>query len=163
MCFSVGIKDYIKGAFMIRKAWKQYKKSYDKVVKIGGYFLDLHVNTCDDGTHCETEQCSEDMNNVQSAENISEQYKNYVIDDGCQESSGHNSSALSEVQAAIAFGYGLFNLVVSLTPPKVLQVIQFFGFTGNQELGLACLNYVCHSQDVKAELSRYMLLFCYFS
>ena len=65
-----------------------------------------------------------------------------------------NSQALYEVQAAIAFGYGLFNLVVSLTPPKVLQLAQLLGFHGNQGLGLVCLKYVCQSRNVKAELSR---------
>ena len=134
-----GLKDYVKGAFLIRKSWKQYKRNYERILKIGGSFINVNGNT----TH------PEQFPNI--CENGAEDFSQSCDD---VERNGCSSPALQEVQAAIAFGYGLFNLVVSLTPPKVLLLAQLFGFHGNQELGLVCLKYVCGSQDVKAELSR---------
>ncbi|XP_028406019.1 tetratricopeptide repeat protein 39C-like [Dendronephthya gigantea] len=143
-----GLKDYVKGAFLIRKSWKQYKKSYEKIIKIGGSFLKVSA---------ESNNQNEALSQSESFSTTAEETKT------CNSSNGNsseivNSQALYEVQAAIAFGYGLFNLVVSLTPPKVLQLAQMLGFHGNQGLGLVCLKYVCQSQNVKAELSRLGLL-----
>jgi hypothetical protein len=140
---TAGLKDYVKGAFLIRKSWKQYKRNYDKILKIGGPFLNVNGNS-------EHQLCNLHQNKPEVLSNSD------VSSCSCYngETKTVSSHALHEVQAAIAFGYGLFNLVVSLTPPKVLQLVQFFGFHGNQELGLSCLKYVCASQNVKAELSR---------
>ena len=140
-----GLKDYVKGAYLIRKSWKQYKRNYEKILKIGGGSF-IHVNGNMEHEHSGLKQSPKIMvNKSASCE---------VLSTCDTKTKTANSLALQEVQAAIAFGYGLFNLVVSLTPPKVLQLAQFFGFHGNQELGLDCLTYVCHSQDVKSELSR---------
>ena len=140
-----GLKDYIKGAYLIRKSWKQYKRNYEKILKIGGSFI--HVNGNMEHEHSGLKQSSPKIVVNKSA-------SSEILSTCDTKKKTANSLALQEVQAAIAFGYGLFNLVVSLTPPKVLQLAQFFGFHGNQELGLDCLTYVCHSQDVKSELSR---------
>ena len=145
--FITGLKDYLKAAFLIRKSWKQYKRNYEKILKIGGAFIhvdseqhtcNVHENSCEVVMHAE-----EKMVNPKDLKCYCKCTKQSCV------------NGLQEVQAAIAFGYGLFNLVVSLTPPKVLQLAQLFGFHGNQELGLNCLKYVCNSQDVRAELSRY--------
>jgi hypothetical protein len=144
--FYSGLKDYIKAAFLIRKSWKQYKRNYEKVLKIGGSFLNVNVDTEEQFSTLTQDGCD-----------ISSRGQDKTDEDlSCCDTKSKTiqSGALQEVQAAIAFGYGLFNLVVSLTPPKVLQLAQFFGFRGNQELGLNCLTFVCCSQDVKAELSR---------
>ena len=138
-----GLKDYIKAAFLIRKSWKQYKRNYEKILQIGGSFL----NTNSERQCCNLTQDSSDVTSGDDGQTDEVSLCN-------TESKTVQSHALHEVQAAIAFGYGLFNLVVSLTPPKVLQLAQFFGFRGDQELGLSCLTYVCSSQDVRAELSR---------
>ena len=140
-----GLKDYVKGAYLIRKSWKQYKRNYEKILKIGGSFIDVNENF--KHQHGGLKESVPDIGSDQTA-------SSQVLSSCNTETKTSSSHPLQEVQAAIAFGYGLFNLVVSLTPPKVLQLAQFFGFYGNQELGLACLTYVCHSQDVKSELSR---------
>lgn len=142
-----GLKDYIKGAFLIRKSWKQYKRSYEKILKIGGAFLGNsreheHNPLCESNS---TKTCN--VGATPESGNVSL----YNCNRPTKPVASHG---LQEVQAAIAFGYGLFNLVVSLTPPKVLHLAQLFGFTGDQELGLSCLKYVSYSQNVKAELSR---------
>lgn len=131
--FVLGFKDCVKGAFLIQKSWKQYKKIYQKVVKIGGEFLELN---------CKGTKLEHLNNSVEVSESL----------DANQET--FKSNSIKEVQAAIAFGYGLFNMVVSLIPPKILQLAHFFGFNGDQELGLQCLTYVCNSQNGKAEMSR---------
>ena len=140
-----GLKDYIKAAFLIRKSWKQYKRNYEKILHIGGSFLNAN-------SEHQSSNLTQDGSDVTSGE---ESRTDEVLSCSNTESKTVQSHALKEVQAAIAFGYGLFNLVVSLTPPKVLQLAQFFGFRGDQELGLSCLTYVCSSQDVRAELSRF--------
>ncbi len=142
---------------MIRKSWKQYKRNYEKILKIGGSFLNAHNNS-------EHQLCCLHQNGPEVSSNVEYQTKNSELSSCCcnPQTKTVHSCVLQEVQAAIAFGYGLFNLVVSLTPPKVMQLAQFVGFHGNQELGLSCLTYVCSSQDVKAELSRCLIAKIFF-
>ena len=56
------------------------------------------------------------------------------------------------------FGYGTFQLCMSMVPPKILKLIEFLGFEGERDVGLACLDYTSRSQDMKAPLATLSLL-----
>ncbi|KAF8498327.1 outer membrane protein Iml2/Tetratricopeptide repeat protein 39 [Gautieria morchelliformis] len=50
--------------------------------------------------------------------------------------------------AGAAFGYGLFNLVLSLLPAKVKGVVGFFGFNSDRSLGLRALAVAATKDDI---------------
>jgi len=60
--------------------------------------------------------------------------------------------------SAVNFGYGTFQLCMSMVPPKILKLIEFLGFEGERDVGLACLDYTSRSQDMKAPLATLALL-----
>lgn len=56
---------------------------------------------------------------------------------------------------------GLFLLVSSLLPSKLLKIISIFGFEGNRNVGLSCLTYARTSNDVRSILATLTLLWFY--
>lgn len=58
--------------------------------------------------------------------------------------------------SAISFGYGVFQLCVSLLPPSLLKVIHFLGFEGDRQAGLTSLMYSRLSEDMRAPLATYV-------
>lgn len=57
------------------------------------------------------------------------------------------------LMGAVSFGYGLFQLGISLLPPALLKVSNIFGFTGDKQHGLQCLMYARLSCDMRAPLA----------
>ena len=43
---------------------------------------------------------------------------------------------LKRLMSAVSFGYGIFHLAVSLLPPKLLHLINAFGFEGDRQTGI---------------------------
>lgn len=56
---------------------------------------------------------------------------------------------------------GLFLLVSSLLPAKLLKIISIFGFEGNRNVGVSCLMYARTSNDVRSILATLTLLWFY--
>ncbi|KAJ8681534.1 hypothetical protein QAD02_017326 [Eretmocerus hayati] len=65
---------------------------------------------------------------------------------------------VTRLMSAVSFGYGLFQLSVSLLPPSLLRVIHFLGFEGDRQLGLAALMYARLGEDMRAPLATLALL-----
>jgi tetratricopeptide (TPR) repeat protein len=61
-------------------------------------------------------------------------------------------------RAAVYFGYGMMNVVLSLIPPKLLRLANLLGFHGDRERGLQALEFCSQSQDMKAPLAKLFLL-----
>lgn len=57
------------------------------------------------------------------------------------------------LMSAVSFGYGLFQLGVSLLPPSLLKLSSIFGFGGNRSNGLTCLMYARQGSDMRAPLA----------
>jgi hypothetical protein len=55
--------------------------------------------------------------------------------------------------SAASFGYGIYQLCVSLLPPSLLKVIHFLGFEGDRQAGLTALMYARLSEDMRAPLA----------
>lgn len=71
---------------------------------------------------------------------------------------GLSEETLARLLGAVNFGYGTFQLCMSMVPPKILKLIEFLGFEGEREVGLACLDYTSRSKDMKAPLATLSLL-----
>lgn len=116
------IPSYIKGGWLLRKAWKCFEKSYKEISTI----------------------CSL-----------------YKQENG---STNSNSSEMSEevsfrLLGAVSFGYGVFQLVISMVPPKVLKLIEFLGFEGDRDVGLQALHTSSNSRDMRAPLATYVYMY----
>ena len=42
---------------------------------------------------------------------------------------------LDRLQGAVNFGYGTFQICISMIPPKIIKIIEFLGFEGDREIG----------------------------
>ncbi|KAF4523049.1 hypothetical protein B566_EDAN012778 [Ephemera danica] len=62
-------------------------------------------------------------------------------------------SVVSRLMAAVSFGYGIFQLCVSLLPPSLLKLIQFLGFEGDRQIGVSALMFARQGQDMRAPLA----------
>ena len=65
---------------------------------------------------------------------------------------------LSRLLGAVNFGYGTFQLCISMVPPKILKLIEFLGFEGDGVAGLAALEFTSQSKDMKGPLATLGLL-----
>ncbi|XP_062554338.1 tetratricopeptide repeat protein 39C-like [Armigeres subalbatus] len=68
---------------------------------------------------------------------------------------------IRRLMGAVSFGYGVFQLSISLLPPSLLKLISFLGFEGDRTMGVACLMHSRTSMDMRAPLSTLALLWYY--
>ncbi|XP_040155914.1 tetratricopeptide repeat protein 39C-like isoform X1 [Anopheles arabiensis] len=68
---------------------------------------------------------------------------------------------IHRLMGAISFGYGVFQLSISLLPPSLLKLISFLGFEGDRAMGIACLSFSRQSTDMRAPLATLALLWYY--
>ncbi|XP_045019957.1 tetratricopeptide repeat protein 39C isoform X2 [Bubalus bubalis] len=122
---------YIKGGWILRKAWKIYNKCY------------LDINALQElyQKKLREERLTSDAAN-----------DNHIVAEGVSEES------LNRLKGAVSFGYGLFHLCISMVPPNLLKIINLLGFPGDRLQGLSSLMYASESKDMKAPLATLALL-----
>lgn len=121
---------YIKGGWILRKAWKIYNKCY----------LDINALQEMHQKRPPGEPSPDAANgNHLAAEGVSEE-------------------TLSRLRGAVSFGYGLFHLCISMVPPNLLKIINLLGFPGDRRQGLSSLMCASESKDMKAPLATLALL-----
>lgn len=130
------IPSYIKGGWLLRKAWKIYEKLYKEVTT-------LRENP--------------KMKKSSSKASIS---SNSVTSDGPIDDNENEipKEVLDRLQGAVNFGYGTFQICISMIPPKIIKIIEFLGFEGDRALGLEALNYTSNSDTMNAPLATLGLL-----
>lgn len=164
-----GITDYIKGGYLMRRAWKLYDKCYYEISAVGGPFLlwAPELRGSENGVDLPS-----DVDDVEEAHDESvgvgvvsplnpNDATSYTLDklslnEECGE--GISPEALKHLQAAVSCGYGLFHLAISLVPPKLLKFCHLLGFSGNRDVGIQALNLASQSEDMKAPVARLTLL-----
>nr|XP_021482969.1 tetratricopeptide repeat protein 39C [Meriones unguiculatus] len=122
---------YIKGGWILRKAWKIYNKCYVDINAL----QELYQKKLTE------EPLSSDAAN-----------DNHIVAEGVTEES------LNRLKGAVSFGYGLFHLCISMVPPNLLKIINLLGFPGDRLQGLSSLTYASESKDMKAPLATLALL-----
>jgi hypothetical protein len=60
---------------------------------------------------------------------------------------------IKRLMGAVSFGYGVFQLSISLLPPNLLKLISFLGFEGDRSMGISCLMYSKTTSDMRAPLA----------
>lgn len=131
------ISGYIKGGWILRKAWKIYEKLYEQINAL--YMLSQLTHNRNPAT----EQKGK-VNPEQSK--LQEQLK--LIP----------PPTLERLHGSVSFGFGLFNLCVSLIPQKLLKVVNLIGFHGDRDIGLSSLKSASESEDMKSPLAMLALL-----
>ncbi|XP_059139948.1 tetratricopeptide repeat protein 39C-like [Physella acuta] len=141
------IPSYVKAGWLLRKAWKIYEKLHkeittlmeilaqNKIAKLSSSVdpASFHTPAAGGPNHSEINGSSEDPEEL-------------------------TADVLSRLLGAVNFGYGTFQLCISMVPPKILKLIEFLGFEGDREIGLSCLAFTSHSKDMKAPLATLALL-----
>uniref|UniRef100_A0A8C5E765 Tetratricopeptide repeat protein 39C-like n=1 Tax=Gouania willdenowi TaxID=441366 RepID=A0A8C5E765_GOUWI len=126
------LSSYIRGGWILRKAWKMYNKCYSDITILqeagrrrmpeqpplstsAGYGLPLRLDGVGDDT-------------------------------------------VDRLKGSVSFGYGLFHLCISMVPPHLLKIVNLLGFPGDRLQGLSALTYASESKDMKAPLATLALL-----
>lgn len=117
---------YIKGGWILRKAWKMYNKCHSDISQL-------------------QESCQQGASGSQ--ESLSADNANHNVENGV------TAEALDRLKGSVSFGYGLFHLCISMVPPHLLKIINLLGFPGDRLQGLSSLMYASESKDMKAPLA----------
>uniref|UniRef100_A0A8C7PSZ6 Tetratricopeptide repeat domain 39C n=1 Tax=Oncorhynchus mykiss TaxID=8022 RepID=A0A8C7PSZ6_ONCMY len=127
------LSSYIKGGWILRKAWKMYNKCHSDISQL--------QETCVRRCSSHEEDLSSDQAN-----------HNSPVEGAVTE------EALDRLKGSVSFGYGLFHLCISMVPPHLLKIINLLGFPGDRLQGLSSLMYASESKDMKAPLATLALL-----
>lgn len=152
------ITSYIKGGWYLRQAWKSYKRLYLQIQHIGS-----------DGEQrfgsreSSTDPFPDSAPVPDSVPTTPEEFQNLDFEFGSQRSlsgiSELSGSSRDHLLAAVCFGYGAFQLFISLCPPKILRLIHFLGFEGDQDEGLRCLEFTSQTDGMMAPLATLVLVY----
>lgn len=63
---------------------------------------------------------------------------------------------VARLMAAVSFGYGIFQLCISLLPSSLLKLIHFLGFEGDRNIGLSALMFSREGSDMRSPLALYV-------
>uniref|UniRef100_A0AAX7TDZ4 Tetratricopeptide repeat protein 39C n=2 Tax=Astatotilapia calliptera TaxID=8154 RepID=A0AAX7TDZ4_ASTCA len=124
---------YIKGGWILRKAWKMYNKCHSDISQLQDAY----------------QRRSSGNQDSLSADNANH---NTPVENGV------TAEALDRLKGSVSFGYGLFHLCISMVPPHLLKIINLLGFPGDRLQGLSSLMYASESKDMKAPLATLALL-----
>ncbi|KAG8232492.1 hypothetical protein J437_LFUL011261 [Ladona fulva] len=173
------LSGYVKGGWVLRKAWKVYQHTYAQILQLyrktfatedvpGSQFPSWKVilkrpsnpnllspssdwsvpsNGCSTAT-TPTSPMSGVLNGARSPLSI-------FASLGFQSEPSYDipPSIVSRLMAAVSFGYGIFQLCISLLPPSLLRLIHFLGFEGDRQVGISALMFARQGQDMRAPLA----------
>ncbi|XP_071390098.1 tetratricopeptide repeat protein 39C-like [Centroberyx affinis] len=139
---------YIKGGWILRKAWKMYNKCYSDITQLQ-----------EGSKRRASEQQGLPSPSLLSSSDQSDH--NHAAPPGpspSQRLDGISPEALDRLKGSVSFGYGLFHLCISMVPPHLLKIVNLLGFPGDRLQGLSALTYASESKDMKAPLATLALL-----
>ncbi|XP_077413208.1 tetratricopeptide repeat protein 39C-like [Vanacampus margaritifer] len=138
---------YIKGGWILRKAWKVYNKCYCDITQLqepgGG------------GGGSRTRKAASEHQAAPSPSSIASERPSSAAS---QRLDAIAAEDLDRLKGSVSFGYGLFHLCISMVPPHLLKIVNLLGFPGDRLQGLSALAYASKSKDMKAPLATLALL-----
>lgn len=166
------ITSYMKGGWIMRKAWKIYDKVYKEIKTLYDqdpnaqsaiqqvYIMHQESATILPPEASEVELSNGDLKISPSQGSLTSTGSEAKPDmDGSDvEIEKPSGDKLARLMGAVSFGYGMFQTCVSLIPPKILKLMEFLGFEGDREVGLAAMEFASYSKDMKAPLATLGLL-----
>ncbi|XP_019959435.1 tetratricopeptide repeat protein 39C-like isoform X2 [Paralichthys olivaceus] len=138
---------YIKGGWILRKAWKMYNKCYSDITHL------------QEGSSRKKESEHKMSPSLSSSSEPSVHRRSSSPGPSpSQRLDGITAEALDRLKGSVSFGYGLFHLCISMVPPHLLKIVNLLGFPGDRLQGLSALTYASESKDMKAPLATLALL-----
>ena len=134
------LSSYIKGGWLLRRAWKTYEKTYREIKDMYDRQLTDDATSGNSSPSCE--EARTDGTSIHSGTDCIDRNENELPED-----------VVARLFGSVSFGYGLFQLCISMVPPKLLKLIEFLGFEGDRDVGISCLEYASQSRDMKAPLA----------
>lgn len=168
------MKSYIKGGWYLRSAWRSYKRLYNEIRALNPeqddqFFTGKESSIDPMEDSLAVPSSSEDWPFPTSSSSSSiaatpDEFRDLELDFARSRSMSSMTSELSRsskdrLLAAVCFGYGSFQLFISLCPPKILGIIHFLGFEGDQELSLKCLDFTSRMDGMMAPLATLVLVY----
>nr|XP_046263466.1 tetratricopeptide repeat protein 39C-like [Scatophagus argus] len=142
------LSSYIKGGWILRKAWKMYNKCYSDIT---------HLQ--EGSRRRASEQQAVPPPSQSSSSDLSHHSRSSSPGlSPSQRLDGVSPEALDRLKGSVSFGYGLFHLCISMVPPHLLKIVNLLGFPGDRAQGLSALTYASESKDMKAPLATLALL-----
>ncbi|CAB1326314.1 unnamed protein product [Coregonus sp. 'balchen'] len=121
---------YIKGGWILRKAWKMYNKCYSDISQL---------------QEC-SKRRSSDQQGSPSPSTDKANHNHAMSTAPTQRTNGVSPEALERLKGSVSFGYGLFHLCISMVPPHLLKIVNLLGFPGDRHQGLSALAYASEMQ-----------------
>lgn len=136
---------YIKGGWILRKAWKMYNKCYSDI-----------TNMQEGSRRRASEQQAMPPSFLPSSDASDRSRSSSPGPSPSQRLDGISPEALDRLKGSVSFGYGLFHLCISMVPPHLLKIVNLLGFPGDRLQGLSALTYASESKDMKAPLATWV-------
>ncbi|KAJ4936512.1 hypothetical protein JOQ06_001102 [Pogonophryne albipinna] len=140
------LSSYIKGGWILRKAWKMYNKCYSDITHL------------QEGSRRKASQQQEAAPPSLSSDASHHSRSSSPGPSPSLRPDGISPEALDRLKGSVSFGYGLFHLCISMVPPHLLKIVNLLGFPGDRLQGLSALTYASESTDMKAPLATLALL-----
>ncbi|XP_014662155.1 PREDICTED: tetratricopeptide repeat protein 39C-like isoform X2 [Priapulus caudatus] len=141
------LSGYLRGGWILRRAWKIYEKAYKEIQDLHDRYSrpisPRHSQGGNFGSHGSKQDSLTRTISAPVLQDVAEIPSQDVLD---------------RLMGSVSFGFGVFQLCVSLMPPNLLRVIQFLGFEGDRDIGLDALILASKSRDMKAPLAMLALL-----
>ncbi|XP_043499733.1 tetratricopeptide repeat protein 39C-like isoform X2 [Polistes fuscatus] len=176
---------YVRGGWMLRKAWRVYQHTYVQISQLyrrtfGNVPSDFEANCSVPGRNgsCYSLQSPYSPGSsewsipsfngspgnstpITSPSGLRSSLSMFFSITGItseQQTPFVEPSEVTRLMSAVSFGYGIYQLCVSLLPPSLLKLIHFLGFEGDRRAGLTALMYARVSEDMRAPLATLSLL-----
>ncbi|XP_043686843.1 tetratricopeptide repeat protein 39C-like [Vespula pensylvanica] len=176
---------YVRGGWMLRKAWRVYQHAYVQILQLyrrtfGTVPSDFEMNCSVAGSNgsCYSLQSPHSPGSsewsipsyngspanstpITSPSGLRSSLSMFFSITGItseQQTPFVEPTEVARLMSAVSFGYGIYQLCVSLLPPSLLKLIHFLGFEGDRRAGLTALMYARVSEDMRAPLATLSLL-----
>ncbi|TNN66297.1 Tetratricopeptide repeat protein 39C [Liparis tanakae] len=148
------LSSYIKGGWILRKAWKMYNKCYSDIT----HLQEGRRRRSSEQKVAAAPPPSTPPSSASSSDAPGHGRSSSPASSRSPRAHGIDPEALERLKGAVSFGYGLFHLCISMVPPHLLKIVNLLGFPGDRLQGLAALAYASESKDMKAPLATLALL-----
>ncbi|KAJ4443041.1 tetratricopeptide repeat protein 39C-like [Periplaneta americana] len=181
------LTSYVKGGWVLRKAWKVYQHTYSQILHLyrktfgcedvpGSQFPSWKVITrgaSNPNLQSPSSEWSVPSYNSSAPtpsgsttpngrtngfRNPFSILSSFSMHGDASSNSSVSPEVVSRLMSAVSFGYGIFQLCISLLPPSLLKLIHFLGFEGDRQVGIAALMFARQGHDMRAPLASLALL-----
>nr|XP_031829643.1 tetratricopeptide repeat protein 39C-like [Nomia melanderi] len=176
---------YVRGGWTLRKAWKVYQYAHSQIWQLYQHTFgrkpsgvhtrcstpssidssySLHSPHSQGSSELSISSCNDLANGTpvsspSSLRNSLSMLFSLTGITACEQQTPFVApTEVSRLMSAVNFGYGIYQLCVSLLPPSLVKVSHFLGFEGDREASLAALKNARLSEDMRAPLATLSLL-----